>query len=83
MNKYNTFLEDEGDDSPSVVPAAKLIPMAAGQVFPALVKLLSFTSIFVISTNLCLYSTSPAKFWFYSLLKPRSFLMHVCKLCYF
>ena len=39
---------------PSVVPAAKLKPMAAGQVLPALVKLDSPTTTLVMSTNLCL-----------------------------
>lgn len=41
------------DDSPSVVPAAKLKPMAAGQVLPARVKLLASTTTLVMSINLC------------------------------
>ena len=45
---------------PSVVPAAKLKPMAAGQVRPALVLGPSLTSIPVMSRKACLKSMGPA-----------------------
>jgi len=52
---YHNIFERQGRGGlPSVVPAAKLKPMAAGQVFPALVKLDSSTTTLVMSTNLCL-----------------------------
>lgn len=46
--------------APSVVPAAKLKPMAARQVFPARVYLEASTEMVLMSRKACLKSMSPA-----------------------
>jgi hypothetical protein len=49
--------------SPSVVPAAKLMPMAAGHVCPALVQLLALTCMLDMSRNACLGSRGERGGW--------------------